>query len=255
MISTWLLEAKLWKRIAKDPRVLDNIIARMGNFKNTEHLTKEFGKKMKGATKITGQHNKKIIRRILSSKHDAVNDMSMSNPIKRASYFRVKHKNKPDIVGRLVFSPGIVGGPGADVIKIAAKDASKVASNALRKSRNNGNGIFPAFKVFNKESINISRATGLTRKQELKGAHAGTLTTPSTIFHNMHGNTLQQQPSLFAMPGHGGKNIKSSYSDMYKRVVRYKIPANKVIFGNNTVGVAMHMPEVVIPRQNWKHIK
>lgn len=270
-----LIEAKLWRRIAKDPKILDNIVARFGGFKNKDMMVKDMGEMLKGPNRISRatKDPKQFVRNALGHKFDSMDNISMANPLKRATYFKVKHGNKPDVVGK-VFIPERRENvrelakldkqylPSHEdklaAVKAASKDAGAAAKNALRGTRTQL-GFTPSFKVFNKEPIPISRATSLKPREELRRIKNGTLATPSTIYHNRTSGNIPQQPALFAMPGSGGRKIAQKYGDkkdaFMHRVSRYKIPANKVIFGGNTIGTSKTRPEAIVSRQQWKDIR
>lgn len=268
----WLLEAKLWKRIAKDPYLANKIMGRLVGYdsKATGELIHAEGirhaaQKAKGfmhsggstsragiefINKAHGAHGidkaiKQDMRGILKYKHDKLADTSMSHPLKRASYF----KTNKGVHGRAIISPSkipdidyshnLLKGPAPRInpleyVKERTAQARHNAEVVLRDTRKKAKGS-PNFKLFGTRIVKFNHATDVPKQDIIKGLKSNEVRSPANLGHSGPLGSHGDMPvtaGLWASPGRPRNVFKVTTGIEH---IKGTIPANAAVYGPDTI--------------------
>lgn len=248
-----LASLSLGKRLSRDSGLASRIIENLSGKSRGSQL--RVASISTEAAKMNTDQGKADLRRLLRHEVDGLQDLSMRNPIKRASYFKGKEG-----AGKVVISKDLVNRLNPNdteritkVVKGKAEEASVAHDKLLSsdgKSYGDASKLF-SFKSFSKKPLHFEHMTTKGNGNIVsKAIQDGSMSNNSNAAQFMHQSNMPSTGGFYAYPGRS-----PSYSAKFHDLVSGKIPANKVNFGRETNGLSYEfgdklMPEMFIKNKN-----
>ncbi len=244
------------QRIAKDPglqkRILNRLVgegkALSGQERKIDSIVERASNKGDDGTGM------RIFRKIMNHKHDGLKDVSLSNPVKRATYFKGKEGR-----GKMLISNSMIkdmdiernGKQIKDSVESVKKDVTNAHDAVLSGSGNfkKSVGQIPSFKSFSKKEIPYYHATSKGNRAAAKEAISkGLMSNYSGAGQFLVNSNMPAKKGFFAYPERNNGMFPRRHHD----IVKGKVMAKDVVFGRETSGSGnqKYMPEMFIESKN-----